>query len=158
MKYIFLDIDGVLNFQGCELFCEVSNSYFSQKCIDNLNKIIESTDAEIILISSWKDTCSLKTIKDTFNSLGIIKEIKDCTISLYKNLNDIYMRLKTFSRNIEILEYIAENINYKTDKYVVLDDALLDVKNHIKTSFHGSGLTEKHVDEAIKILNGEVNV
>lgn len=47
MKYIFLDIDGVLN-HGFRF------GAMDDKLLDNLNKLIEATDAQIILSSDWR--------------------------------------------------------------------------------------------------------
>ena len=47
MKIIFLDIDGVLNYNGSQIIDEV--------CLSNLRYIVKETDARIVIISTWKE-------------------------------------------------------------------------------------------------------
>ena len=58
-KYIFLDIDGVLNSEHtwdeyCENGDQQSASTISDQYLENLQKIVEKTDAKLILSSSWR--------------------------------------------------------------------------------------------------------
>lgn len=49
MKVIFLDIDGVLKEEEEDYRAE-----FKDECFERLKKIVDATDAEIILSSSWR--------------------------------------------------------------------------------------------------------
>lgn len=51
-RFIFLDIDGVLGHVG-------SGEKLDPTCIAELDWLIERTDAEVILTSSWRDTFGL---------------------------------------------------------------------------------------------------
>lgn len=61
-RYIFLDVDGVLNNvrhwrklhdkYGGRFCCE--NMPFNERSLKNLKKIIDKTQAEVVLISSWR--------------------------------------------------------------------------------------------------------
>lgn len=58
-KYIFLDIDGVLNSEhtldeSCENMNQKIASIISDQYLRNLQYIVEKTDAKIILSSSWR--------------------------------------------------------------------------------------------------------
>ena len=53
MKIIFLDIDGVLNCQKSQSKCGGLIGIDDKK-VKVLRKIVESTNAKIVLCSSWK--------------------------------------------------------------------------------------------------------
>ena len=72
MKYIFLDIDGVLN--------NGTGPFLHEDKVKLLSEIIEETNAKIILVSSWKDgwyndkslcTARAKIIDSVFEKFGI---------------------------------------------------------------------------------------
>ena len=73
MRYIFLDIDGVLN--------NGTGSFLHKDKVAMLSHIVKTTNAKIVLISSWKDgwfkdnssPCShhAKAINNTFAEFGI---------------------------------------------------------------------------------------
>jgi hypothetical protein len=52
MKILFLDVDGVLNRREMDL--EAPSERLDLPCIQNLNLILEATDARIVLSSSWR--------------------------------------------------------------------------------------------------------
>ena len=56
-KIIFLDIDGVLSPRWWNSDKQSDNygCLFDAKAVANLAKIVEETDAEIVISSSWKD-------------------------------------------------------------------------------------------------------
>ena len=131
MKYIFLDIDGVIStfnesMSSTKDFWD-SNPWakdmrvlypFNQDCVMVLNEIIKETDAEIILSSDWKKQRTLEELDIIFKKNGIIKSPIDKT----KNLRDEYSNFET-CRSMEITHYIGENII--TD-YIILDDLNLE--------------------------------
>lgn len=51
-KYIFLDIDGVLNSE--HTWDDNITDSISDQYLENLRHIVEKTDAKIILSSSWR--------------------------------------------------------------------------------------------------------
>jgi histidinol phosphatase-like enzyme len=54
MKVVFLDIDGVLNEEKSRSRC-CGYKGIDDKKVGNLAKIVKQTNAEIVLISTWKD-------------------------------------------------------------------------------------------------------
>ena len=54
MKVVFLDIDGVLNEEKSRSRC-CGYKGIDDKKVENLAKIIKTTNAAIVLISTWKD-------------------------------------------------------------------------------------------------------
>jgi hypothetical protein len=76
-KYIFLDIDGVLNTRkSIELpMLDDKNHRFDPACVEALNNIIEETDAKIVITSSWRnnlgsDEANLNWIRNIFYVRG----------------------------------------------------------------------------------------
>lgn len=157
MKIIFLDIDGVLN-------CNKSTSQINGMLgidddkVKRLKEIVDKTGAKIVLVSTWKeDWIADPTKKYEQNEIGDYLDRKmkrqglrilDKTENRYKG---IYM-----SRGEGILHYLD---THKVSKFVILDDCQFDYDgcnltlNYVKTSMN-NGLTPRHVDLAIQILNG----
>ena len=180
-KYLFLDIDGVLNHDGW--FCSdgykrnQSNwkiSMFDPKCVERVNRILDETGARLVVSSSWR---GMTDLKDIFEGVGLPTEF-DCTpyadhiypdLDPIKDLDNDDIR---YWRGSEI-KYWLEHNSTKPYTYCILDDDcdMLDeqLDNFINTvgdSVHqsklyefngGSGLTEKCVERAIKILNNEIH-
>lgn len=156
IKVIFLDIDGVLN--SYDWF--VSNRknkhrvHLDDKAIEFLSRVVNSTNAKIVLSSSWR----------------IISEDSEPMIELkekFKKLNmDIFDKTgrsrKRKSRGWEIREWLKENKKlFNIISFVIIDDDSYDIINHkktllpyyIKTSFK-DGLKEKHIPRILHVLNG----
>lgn len=56
MKLIFLDVDGVLNHNKSRMDLLTGKSHFilDEDCIDNLYRIIDATNAYIVISSTWR--------------------------------------------------------------------------------------------------------
>ena len=153
MKVIFLDIDGVMN---SKIFDREKGDIFmimDPTRLELLRELVEKTNAEIVLSSSWRS--------------GWEKEECDCTsdvgIKLWNEFAeaDIYVYDKTpegyYSRAREIKAWLNEN---EVESFVILDDIAYGWEelddNVVRTCYSiGRGLEKRHVDEAIMILNGE---
>lgn len=147
-KVIFLDIDGVLNYQSCK---ERFDKYYfvSDKKIELLKQLVDKTDAKIVLSSTWRygwvnppneDTPMYEALKKKLESYGIIISDKTPVIGY---------------RGTEIDEWLMRHP--EVDKFVIFDDnqGLKPHGNHhIQTSWK-YGLLEKHIKLAEEILNKE---
>ena len=144
MKYIFLDIDGVLN--------NGTGSFLHKDKVSMLSHIVKTTNAKIVLISSWKDgwfkddssLCShhAKAINNTFAEFGI-------------TVHDKTEDNNSWKRGKGINDYLQEK---PATQWIVLDDETFpdyneyDIENHwIKTAF-SVGLTEDLANIAIEYL------
>jgi hypothetical protein len=157
MSVIFLDIDGVLNSAH-----NWPENNLEDRLITNLKTIIDETNAEIVLSSSWKNffdenvntthKLGLELLR-VFNEKGLtIKDITPYPASRY-----------TSKRGLEIKTYID---SHDIDNYVVIDDDefsdfkdTIDMTRFIKTesgtaltSANDEGLTEQLAQKAIEIL------
>lgn len=151
MNYIFLDIDGVLNNKrhykkqhqkyGGRFCCE--NMPFNPRNILNLRKIIDKTNAKIVLSSSWRRT---KNGMIVLEARLIEYGIKIHSITPFEN----------GCRGKEIREWCKENTK-KGDKILIIDDEMYDIKEYfdskeiVKVNYNNGLDTIKRI-EAIKKL------
>lgn len=156
MKILFLDFDGVITTQKSKYKLDLE-----ALCL--LGKILDATDAKIVISSSWRrhtleDT--IKDLKDTsdFRMNGIEFPFIDRIIGVTDRIYGFALTNKekhiSLLRGVEIREWLREHP--EVTNYVILDDdsdMLLEQANHfIKTDTY-KGLTEENVKQAINILN-----
>lgn len=150
MKVIFLDIDGVLNDNSYREF--IGNYYedpIDEKKLDLLKKIVDKSNAKIVLSSTWrmyweKDSLSPDSIQ--LNRIFNRKNLK------------IYDKTENFGedRDYEILIYLAKN---DVEEYIILDDfdfnwSETNRKHFVQTNDE-TGLDERAVEKALRLLLGE---
>lgn len=157
MKVIFLDIDGVLNHENHYKWLMETDeptplqrfypySEFNPESCTILNKIIEETDAKIVLSSSWR-LDGINKMNSLFKYFGLPR-IYDITPSLCNKFGSL-------CRGKEIDAWLSEHP--EVTKYVILDDDT-DMEEHqlpffIKTNPYKDGLNEEVKNKCIKILN-----
>ncbi len=170
-KILFLDIDGVLNSekylfseemqQKEEEFCK--NHYKNGLPVDfdlafmldgknqidplavaKLNKIVELTNATVILSSSWRCLFSIDEMNDILQFNGANFKIEDKTPKLYGGC-----------RGDEILQFLS-NFSGTVSKFVILDDEsdMDPVMEHLVRTDFKVGLTDQEVDICVNLLNG----
>jgi len=152
MKIIFLDIDGVVNNQDITRFHQgrageyaygvfTGEDYFDPHCVENLNEIIRTTGAKLVISSSWRLLFDMETLSDFFVKQKIEGEIIDYT-NRYKG-----------ERGHEIQEWLTRHP--EVESFVILDDDS-DMAHllpyHVKTSWK-KGLEKKHIKLAVDMLN-----
>lgn len=155
MKYVILDIDGVLNSYAYDMVRTKEQSNIDETRLPLLKKIIEGTDAKIILSSTWR--CHWDRSPELCDDIG--KELNEIffmhDIEIFDKVEDMP---KDYRRSDEIREWVSR-LN-KEDKFVIIDDAFggwgeLDPLV-VKTNYRiGRGLEARHVEKAIDILNRE---
>lgn len=161
-KYLFLDLDGVLNTGRFSNYLEANNlqqfdedgAIFDPSTVKNLQYIIDKTHAEIILTSTWR-----------YDGL-------DRMIQLWKNRNlpsvlagitpDLFPRGKKRPIGLRGLE-IDNWLNYSRDTdycfhytYVILDDEddfLEHQLEHLVLTDPMKGITKEVANKVIAILN-----
>ena len=159
-KYIFLDIDGVLN--SMDWFKQnkgvAGHTEINPDKVKMLKEIVDQTDAKIILSSTWRDLAAhddrpehemYTYLKTSLEEFGL--SISDQTPYIQQN------------RPQEIKDWLENNTN-EGDHYVSLDDdySYEAYRQYgieeclVKTSFYepDGGLRKEHVEKAVKILNG----
>ena len=137
--------DYMLTEENVDIFNE---DMLDERAIVQLKKIVEATDAEIVLSSSWR---WYKETRDKIHHQLRQKGI-DFVDTTPREI-DI-----TMSRGAEIKAWLDNHP--EVEKFVILDDDELQIEEylhyHVKTTFK-YGLTREKAAEAIKILNGEIN-
>lgn len=177
-KYLFLDIDGVLNhdewFESNEYKKNQNNwkvSMFDPKCVERVNKILQETQAELVVSSSWRDMNDLEKI---FEGVGLPTKFYRTPDAdrIYPDLDpirDLYNDDIRYWRGSEIKYWLEHNAK-SPYTYCILDDDcdMLEeqlpyfintcgdriYRKELYLANQGSGLTEKCMNKAIDILNG----
>lgn len=161
MNILFLECAGVLvhsNYRNNE------TENIDIKKIRLLKKICDKGNAKVIISSSWRGQgeCMSKsyfTLIDilTKNKIEVIGNTPYIKIEFENNISN-YKKIKYGTgKAAEIQKWISE---HNVNNFVILDDEDFDWidygydKYWIQTSWFDGGLQQKHVDKAIKILNG----
>ena len=153
-KFIFLDIDGVLNGNDTHfirLNKQQNTIGIGRKQLSCLNKIVEETDAKIVLISDWR----LSFLPDDHlpkMASYITKKLAEIglSLSLVSNVHRFEIRGE------EIRKYIREN---PCNGFVIIDDTDYkeyyekDLYPHFLQTNYKKGLEEKDIKNAIEKLN-----
>jgi hypothetical protein len=99
MKFIFTDIDGVLN--------PNFSKKWNKKCVDVYNRICEDYNLLPVITSTWRIHYNKSQLQKIFIKQGVNVIIHDYTPNLYS------------ARGMEINAWLSEN---EYDNCVVIDD------------------------------------
>lgn len=146
-KYIFLDIDGVLNTgRNDYLEPERFGHHFDNEAVMNLRKIIDETNAAIVISSSWKHMGE-KRILEIWDDWNLPGKVIGCTPGGWGDNK---------TRGEEIQAWIDVN-SKETCPYVIIDD--MEAEIAIKGQFlhwvqvvPHCGITAEDAEIAIRIL------
>ena len=150
MKVIFLDFDGVITIPP--------KWYINSNKIKWIKKIVDETDAKIVVSSSWR----MDSVEETIND--ILGKTKRCPRNkmLYWIIDNIYDVTPWFSdkkyygtgRGGQIQTWL--DVHHEVDNYVIIDDDgdMLDEQlYHFVQTNYEDGITETEAIRAIKVLN-----
>lgn len=145
MKVIFLDIDGVLN-DGFTML-RTGKDFPTRDHLDCLKAIVDATNAQIVLSSSWRyHKSDFNDAKNALRNVELV--IMDKTKELPRG------------RGAEISEWLGRHS--EVDSYVILDDHddeytnfLPEQYEHLVLTTFYEGLLPKHISAAVEILNGK---
>ena len=149
-KIIFLDFDGVLNTEHYQnlLYHEGKalqdeyGSYFDPEAVKQLKRIIDTTQADIVVESSWK-YLGLEAMQEMWEEREMPGRVIDITPTV------------GYNKGMEIASWLSEHTIEGT-KYVIIDDeyVILDSQQpHFILTNPYDGITEELADRAISILN-----
>lgn len=152
---IFLDLDGVVNYSKWYTNPRNPGNLYGQEgeidplCIERINKICSETGAYIVISSDWR--LDFNACKKRLEKAGLTGIIVGHT-----PIHSFDMTETDKSRGREIERYLQEH-PWFTD-YVIIDDRT-DFKEEQLSHFvyvaPMYGLTDKHVEKAIEILQNE---
>lgn len=167
-KVIFLDIDGVLNTERQHDRCvEAGLAYvdnfgyaFDPVSVANLKRIVDKTEADIVISSSWK-FWGLSTMQKLWASRELPGKIIDVTpnnVSDEMLLSvDLDLMELPAGKGSEIKEWLSANGSQVTN-YAILDDLpdmLPEQQSHFVQTDPRIGITEDDADRVITILTGK---
>lgn len=168
-KYLFLDFDGVLNtefYQDLLIsqgkpFRDKHGPFFDPVAVEQLKRVVDSTQADIVIESSWK-CLGLEAMQDMWTERQLPGRVIAITPSIVSaswssNIDlDIFGLDVRQSKGIEIDFWLFEN-TVADVRYVMIDDeyVILDTQlPHFILTNPFDGLTELLADRAIALLNG----
>jgi hypothetical protein len=155
-KIVFLDIDGVLNYEKTVNlppvkveeatglpFRQWGYAQFDPKCVERLNWITDSIRAKIVISSTWR-VCSMEQFERIvayFDQVGITGKVIGRTPS-----GDSYK-----CRGEEIQAWLDL---FAVDKFVIIDDDndMEHLTPFLVQTTWDEGLQDEHVTKAIEIL------
>lgn len=167
---IFLDFDGVLNTE--KYYCELKSKglpsddkygqLFDPEAVANLRKIIDATDARIVVSSSWR-YMGLNVLQRMWYDRDLPGRIVDITPLhlLDDKLRDTDLTqvdVLSLCRGNEIKWYFDEvlDANSNSRRFVIFDDlkeVLPELQDHFVRIDPIVGITEKDVGRAVEIIN-----
>lgn len=166
MKYIFLDIDGVLNsadygnseeylietagMSDAEIMLIAHHTHLDRKGIQILNDLVRRSGAEVVLSSTWRGKYSPEEMTKMLKDRGAEFEIKEATPILFGKISSRIPRGKEIAQFLKLLEKQPES-------FVILDDHddMLHLKTNLVQTSMKTGITQDDVEKALKILNGD---
>ena len=170
-KYVFIDFDGVLNTERyhSELVSsgqKCSDQYgplFDPVAVGNLKRIVDETEAEIVIISSWKleGVDRMVSLWKARKMPGVLAGCTPDCISgmdlLNVNLEDSATFANLAGKGNEVKQWLRENAPKKADgyRYVILDDVpdfLPEQEEHFVQVDPRFGITEEDAEKAIQTL------
>lgn len=164
-KYLFLDFDGVLNtefYQDLliskgEPWRDGHGPLFDPQTVEQLKRIIDATQADIVIVSSWK-YLGLEAMQDMWVARHLPGSVVDITPSIVSaswSLDDNGLDARQ-SKGIEIDFWLFENAAQDA-RYVIIDDEYVILDSQLPYFILTNpfdGITDLLADRAIALLNG----
>lgn len=155
MNIIFLDVDGVLNnIKDAEELYEKTRKPivgfewpFSKISLNVLKRIVDDTDAQIVVTSSWRLRKQGREI--------LLSELEK--YNLKERVIGWTPSLKAFDREKEIIAYL-KSIEYENLNFIILDDEVSwykDLENNVIKTNAYFGLNEEHLEKSINLLKSK---
>lgn len=159
MNYLFLDIDGVLNTGRYSDYlienglCETdADGYlFDPEAVQNLEHIIEATDAKIIITSTWRLDGDMQVLWRNRNLAG---EVIGITPTLLREKAIGRIRMYYGHRGEEVERWLQDNA-IASYNYAILDDEddyLPHQAEHLILTDPMTGITKDIAESVISLL------
>lgn len=166
---IFLDVDGVLNWDGSKSYVSISE-HITYLGIDNIRvkrlaKIVDATNAKIVLTSTWAEHFEVGAYKQQDRICKYLSnKLRKQSLKIYDIIDQ---NIPWLDRGIAIDTWLK---NHPHKNWVVLDDQNFFrgydepvIKDHFINTVdnvdddESSGLTDYLTQKAIDILNGKIS-
>jgi hypothetical protein len=167
VKLIFLDFDGVLNSQkflrsdffeesvkgltDAELYLIQYAYMLDPEAIKLVNDLVTRSGAQVVASTSHRTRYSLEELNKMLQGRGATFEIIGKTPRLLPRKFSEYV-----DRGDEIQAFL-DNPPEPVEAFVILDDFnnMGDLRDHLVLTSDRTGLRPDHVEDALKILNGD---
>lgn len=153
-KVLFLDFDGVLNSEQHYL-TNSPQEELDKRAVAHLAKIIEATDCEIVISSTWRKFYSLEELRDILMDYGLPEQygpkIIDKTPDLDKRISGSILHTSA-KRGDEVRLWLEEN-NFDGNYVAVDDDEDFDPDQNLVLCDYKDGLDAETARICIEILN-----
>lgn len=167
-KIIFLDFDGVLNTEYYQNYLmskreqwqDGHGAFFDPEAVQQLKRIIEATNADIVIESSWKYLGfeAMQNMWKERNLPGRVIGITDSSESyswlLTANL-DVIDPAMGHCKGIEIAAWLS-NYEIESVRYVIIDDEAVCLESQASNFILANpydGITEDIANRVIALLN-----
>ena len=149
MNIIFLDIDGVMNSRRNAIRLSDQGKpdpimrQFDPEAIQCLNRILEETDAQIVISSIWRLHWSLDPLRHHFRRQGV---------SNPGRIIDETPKVWSRHRGREIELWLKD---HECDQFVIIDDGsnLEPFMDHLVKTEFDNGMTTTEAEEVIRRFN-----
>lgn len=156
MKVVFLDVDGVLNSEDYYMEHQenIALQQIDEACVERLKRIVDATDATIVLSSSWRGGWD----KNPQNIDPYCMQLVNALAKYGMSISDKTSYLETWDRSREVQLWLKSQ-KEKVDSFLILDDYDYNWQERgyeehwIQTNFADGGLKEEHIEASIRILN-----
>lgn len=141
-RYLFLDIDGVLNSTSWAMNTQQTGIWgIDKNTIPHLQRIVDETDCEIVISSTWRILRSLQEIRSTLVLAGLLGAR---VISRTPVLGGV--------RGKEVEKWIADNARGDFLHAILDDDTDFFPRQPLVRTNVRYGLTEREAQRCIEIL------
>lgn len=175
MKILFLDIDGVLNYHDFLVRAhearrtsakrdqkivtihdaETWEGMLAPECVARLEKLVQVTDASVVISSSWRHANPWAKIHKFLRKKGFTGRVIGATpIDIRRKLSQHVERGDEIEAWLDAWDYGSDKMQ-PVESFVILDDNSVggNVESRlVRTSPH-TGLLDSHVDEAIHLFD-----
>lgn len=172
-RYLFLDFDGVLNTMEYQTALQWKGeprkdeygSLFDPEAVENLNLIIQNTNAKIVISSSWR-LDGIRRMREMWAARGLPGKVYGITPELsevhFNSFQDDRISISVIpygTRGLEINEWLHINQNlyqqYMGYSYAIIDDFddfISSQMSHVVLTEPETGLTKELATKAIALL------
>ena len=159
-RYIFLDIDGVLNNIHTDSVTPKGYTGISGKLVQRLAGIVKGTGAKVVLTSDWKYGWKRNPSLCEEDAAYLNERLSKYRVHIYDRTYDekIFDEFYT-DRGVGIYRFMEKNAD--CENYVILDDHIFadydeQLRKHLVLTDPEKGLTEEDAQKACDILMGGV--
>ena len=171
-RYLFLDIDGVLNTYSYSNYLSAKGeqesdefgAIFDPNAVKNLSTIVNNVpDIKIIISSTWRMN-GIKWMNELWKKRKMPGYIYSFTPVLeFVRFKDVISRefsqsvIPTGTRGLEISEWLRLNaMEHQLEyKFAIIDDSddyPIEYKDHLILTDYNTGITKENANQVIKIL------